>query len=111
VLSEADNWYVPSRLSPEMNRTLETTNISFGRVVLPLHFRRRTLSAELLWKPLPDGWETGASPPHDQGGTLQIPDQLLQHRAVLTLPDGTPFSEVVETYTREVLAFPPPSHR
>jgi hypothetical protein len=27
---------------------------------------------------------------------------------VLTLPDGTPFSEVVETYTDKVLAFPSP---
>jgi hypothetical protein len=27
---------------------------------------------------------------------------------LLTLPDGTPFSEVVETYTDEVLAFPQP---
>jgi hypothetical protein len=27
---------------------------------------------------------------------------------VLALPDGTPFSEVVETYTDEVLAFPQP---
>ncbi len=25
---------------------------------------------------------------------------------LLTLPDGTPFSEVVETYTDKVLAFP-----
>lgn len=49
VLSEADNWYVPSRLTPEMNHALETTNVSFGRVVQPLHFRRRTLSATLLW--------------------------------------------------------------
>ncbi len=31
---------------------------------------------------------------------------VIQHKAVLTLPDGTPFSEVVETYTAEVLAFP-----
>jgi hypothetical protein len=30
---------------------------------------------------------------------LEIPDAVLEHRAVLTLPDGTPFSEVVETYT------------
>lgn len=27
------------------------------------------------------------------------------------LPDGTPFSEVVETYTGEVLAFPEPLWR
>jgi hypothetical protein len=35
-----------------------------------------------------------------------MPAKLLEHRAVLTLPDGTPFSEVVETYTDKVLAFP-----
>jgi chorismate-pyruvate lyase len=45
VLSEADNWYVPARLTPEMNRLLDTTDIAFGRVVQPLKFRRRTLSA------------------------------------------------------------------
>ena len=33
---------------------------------------------------------------------------MLEHRAVLSTPDGEPFSEVVETYTSEVLAFPPP---
>jgi chorismate-pyruvate lyase len=111
VLSQADNWYVPSRLTPEMNRALETTNISFGRVVAPLQFRRRTLSATLLWRPLPDGWDTGVAQPSEAGGALQIPAELLQHRAVLTLPDGAPFSEVVETYTNEVLDFPPPAPR
>ena len=43
VLSEADNWYVPSRLTPEMNRLLDTTDAPFGRVVQAVHFRRRTL--------------------------------------------------------------------
>jgi hypothetical protein len=38
-----------------------------------------------------------------------LPDALLQHRAVLSLPDGTPFSEVVETYTAGVLAFAIPA--
>jgi chorismate-pyruvate lyase len=33
VLSEADNWYVPSRLTPDMNYQLDTTNTPFGRVV------------------------------------------------------------------------------
>jgi hypothetical protein len=42
------------------------------------------------------------------GATLTIPHEVLEHRAVLTLPDGTPFSELVETYTGEVLAFPEP---
>jgi len=109
VLSEADNWYVPSRLTPDMNHQLETSDIAFGRAVAALHFQRRTLSATLLWSPLPDGWELKATPLPDAGvKTLPIPHEVLRHQAVLTLPDGTPISEVVETYTGEVLAFPQP---
>ena len=108
VLSEADNWYVPARLTPEMNRVLDTTDTAFGRAVQALDFRRRTLSAKLLWSPLPDGWEMGAPLPERRGATLTIPHEVLEHRALLKLPDGTPFSEVVETYTGEVLAFPEP---
>jgi hypothetical protein len=108
VLSEADNWYVPARLTPEMNHALETTDTPFGKAVAALHFRRHTLSADLLWRPLPKGWETGAAPAPQEAGALTIPDHVLEHRAVLSTPDGEPFSEVVETYTGEVLAFPPP---
>jgi chorismate-pyruvate lyase len=107
VLSEADNWYVPSRLTPEMNHVLETTDTPFGKAVAALHFRRHTLSADLLFRPLPEGWEVGAVA-QDGKGALAIPDHLLAHRAVLSTLDGVPFSEVVETYTSEVLAFPPP---
>jgi chorismate-pyruvate lyase len=109
VLSEADNWYVPSRLSPEMNQQLETTDIAFGRAVQALHFQRRTVSARLLWWPLPEGWDTTGAPlPDAASKTLRMPHEVLQHQAVLTLPDGTPISTVVETYTDEVLAFPQP---
>ena len=109
VLSEADNWYVPSRLTPEMNHQLETSDIPFGRAVQALHFQRRTLSARLLWSPLPDGWDVKATALHDAAATtLTIPHEVLQHQAVLAIPDGTPISEVVETYTEEVLAFPQP---
>jgi chorismate-pyruvate lyase len=108
VLSEADNWYVPARLTPDMNRVLDTTDTAFGRAVQALDFRRRTLSAKLLWSPLPQDWETGAPLPQVPGATLAIPHGVLEHRAVLTLPDGTPFSQVVETYTSAVLAFPEP---
>ena len=101
--------YVPSRLTPQMNEALDTSDVAFGRAVQGLHFRRRTLSAELLWSPLPAGWEMGAAVPDDApGAPLQIPHEVLQHRAVLTLPDGTPFSAVVETYTAAVLGFPQP---
>jgi chorismate-pyruvate lyase len=109
VLSEADNWYVPARLTDDMNRLLDTTETSFGRAVQALNFRRRTLSAKLLWLPLPEGWETGAPISDGNPAMLRIPDAVLEHRAVLILPDGTPFSEVVETYTGDILAFPPPA--
>jgi chorismate-pyruvate lyase len=103
VLSEADNWYVPARLTPQMNRQLETTDTPFGVVVQPLHFQRHTLSAELLWQPLPAGWEM--TPPAAEGpGKLCFPAHVLQHRAVLRLSDGTPISEVVETYSSNLFA-------
>jgi hypothetical protein len=106
VLSEADNWYVPGRLTPEMNRLLDTTDSPFGAVVRPLHFQRHTLSSTLLWLPLPAGWEMNATNGRGTAADQPMPAKLLEHRAVLTLPDGTPFSEVVETYTDKVLAFP-----
>jgi hypothetical protein len=106
VLSEADNWYVPGRLTPEMNKQLDTTDTPFGVVVRALHFQRHTLSSTLLWLPLPAGWEMNAASARDVAADQPMPSKLLEHRAVLTLPDGTPFSEVVETYTDNVLAFP-----
>jgi chorismate-pyruvate lyase len=108
VFSEADNWYVPARLTPDMNKLLDTSDTPFGRAVQALHFQRRTLAARLLWSPLPDGWEMEHSLPHSQKRTLELPAQIIQHRAVLLLPDGTPFSALVETYTGGVLEFPPP---
>ena len=107
VLSEADNWYRPGRLSPEMNRLLETTDTPFGVVVRALAYRRHTLSADLLWRPLPQDWETLPRPADVPGATLAIPRELLRHRAVLSTPDGTPFSLVAETYTDEILFRPP----
>ena len=109
VLSEADNWYVPARLTAEMNHTLETSNAAFGRVVQPLDFRRHTLSARLLWSPLPEGWDIGGAPLPEgaEGASLAIPDQVIEHRALLTRGDGDPFSYVIETYQGAVLDFPP----
>jgi hypothetical protein len=106
ALSEADNWYVPGRLTPEMNRLLDTSDVPFGKAVQALHFQRHILSSTLLWRPLPDGWELGGHPRDGGARALDIPSCLLQHRALLALPDGTPISEVVETYTDKVLSFP-----
>ncbi|AID28396.2 hypothetical protein GCM10007881_65940 [Mesorhizobium huakuii] len=105
VLSEADNWYVPSRLTLQMNQVLDTTDQPFGKVVQPLHFRRQTISAELLWSPLPKGWEMGAPMPVAGKGALAIPYEVLRHRAILYTGMNQAFSLVVETYTAEVLAF------
>ncbi|MGC1270482.1 MAG: hypothetical protein WA842_07805, partial [Croceibacterium sp.] len=81
VLSQAHNWYVPARLTPEMNRTLATTETPFGTVVTPLAFRR----------------ERGAS---RRGAASECPPAtILSHTAVLRLPEGRAISMVVECYT------------
>jgi hypothetical protein len=77
-------------------------------VVQELHFQRRTLSSKLLWLPLPDGWEMMSLADANGTGALVIPHAILEHRALLTLSDGTPISVVVETYTSDILAFQPP---
>jgi len=81
VLSEADNWYVPSRLTPEMNRTLASSDIPFGTVVAPLKFRRKTLAAAAV----------------RQGTTI------FRVKAVLLNPENRPFSLVMENYQRDLL--------
>jgi chorismate-pyruvate lyase len=106
VLSEADNWYVPARLTPKMNRVLDTTDTPFGRAVQALHFERRPISSETLIELLPRHWEMRPPAAADETRAPCLPPQVLQQRALLTLPDGTPFSELVETYTSNVLAVP-----
>jgi hypothetical protein len=78
ILSEADNWYRPAKLTPDMNRVLDTTEQSFGAVVRPLDFHRHTLSRQT---------DVDSQTP-------------LQLTAVLETPDGAPFSLVVENYRR-----------
>lgn len=107
VLSEADNWYLPARLTPEMNTLLNTTQTPFGVAVRPLDFRRRTLSAEPLFQPLPAGWAAVRPAEDKAGAVMTIPHLVLRHRAVLSTPDAAPFSLVVETYTHQVLIAPP----
>ncbi len=86
VLSVAQNWYVPARLTPDMNRTLETTEIPFGRVVHSLGYTRTRLSSR-----------NGAAEDCPAG-------TVLSHRAVLKRRDGRPISLVVECYTAANLA-------
>jgi chorismate-pyruvate lyase len=78
VLSDADNWYVPARLTPDMNATLDGTDTPFGTVVKPLHFQRRTLKTEAL--------RDGA--------------HVLKVTALLVDAEARPFSLVQENYSR-----------
>jgi hypothetical protein len=102
ILSDADNWYVPSRLAPDMNHQLETTDEPFGKVVKPLGFQRRTISADLLWQPLPSGWEMSTQRAQS---ALVIPQEVLRHKAILYTSAQVPFSAVVETYQSELFDF------
>jgi chorismate-pyruvate lyase len=108
VLSEADNWYVPARLTADMNRLLETTDTPFGKAVQGLEPYRQTFAVTMLWRPLPEGWETAPMPAAGQRGEMAIPEALFEHRAILYTRDRQPFSEVHETYQRQLLAFPLP---
>ena len=83
ILSEADNWYVPDRLTAAMNRTLTETDTPFGAVVRPLGFHRKTLEAVTL-------------PRHSPA--------VLRVRALLITRTGLPFSLVAEDYSRVLVA-------
>jgi len=104
TLSQAENWYVPARLTPAMNHMLATTTIPFGRVIAPLAPSRRTLSVQHLWTPLPPG---GGNPAMHFAGARQlaIPKFLLRHRAIVLDRAHRPIAFVAETYTRAVLDF------
>ncbi|MFY9658088.1 MAG: hypothetical protein WAK01_16165 [Methylocystis sp.] len=110
VLSEADNWYVPGRLTEEMNHLLEETEAPFGKVVAALHPFRRTFETKLLWSPLPSGWEMGARAEEDAPAPA-APHAVIEHRALVYGEDQRPFSEVDETYTSGVLEFARPGAR
>jgi len=117
VLSVAENWYVPARLTPRMNHLLESTQTPFGKVVQPLSPHRETIAVRLLWSALPEGWEraeaSGAPLPVSgpvlaPAASLQLPPALFEHRAILYTPRHEPIAEVHEVYQRDLLAFPEP---
>jgi chorismate-pyruvate lyase len=92
VLSEAENWYVPARLTDEMNSLLTTTQTPFGKVIAPLQPYRKTFAVEKVWSPL--------SPvPMDYDATA------FRHSAVVMDGTNTPLAEVRENYKLNVLKF------
>lgn len=87
VLSEADNWYVPARLTAAMNAALETGDTPFGAAIALLGPKREAISSERLWT---DG---------------DAPADILRNRALVLDRDGRPLAEVTETYKRTALEF------
>ncbi len=81
VLSQADNWYRPGKLTAAMNQQLDGSDTPFGAVVRALDFRRKTLALR--------------EHPH--------PGTILEVKALLVSAAGTPFSLVVEDYQRDLL--------
>ncbi len=106
ILSQADNWYVPRRLTPAMDSALAATDIPFGRAVEGLHPHRQTFAVTVLWHPLAEGWEMAPAPADHPDSELTVPPLLFEHHAVLYAADGTPISEVDESYTDDIFGFP-----
>ena len=82
---------------------LDNSDRPFGKVVKSLGFTRHTLSATLLWSPLTDPGQTLLNPPSEQAEDLPPPHVLFEHKALLQTANGTPFSLLVERYTRNLL--------
>jgi len=88
VLSEAHNWYVPARLTPDMNALLASTDTPFGRVAAPLHFTRERIESR-----------------YGRQAPCPAATALSQH-GLLRLPDGRPLAFVVECYTKAAVRAP-----
>jgi len=97
MLSEASNWYVPSRLTPAINERLANSDVAFGRAAAPLDYRRRPLAERRLW------------PAAGDRGTAPIPADLFTHDALLVLPDGRPIAYVREVYKKTILDLDDPA--
>jgi chorismate-pyruvate lyase len=93
ALSEADNWFVPERLTPNINHILDWTDVPFGTAIKSLEPRRRTLFVEFA--------QTSADPEPDEGDAGPEPAStpcIFEHRAVVLRRDGTPIAVVREAY-------------
>lgn len=100
LLSVADNWYVPKRLTRAMRQSLDHSDTPFGKVIQPLEPYRRTHFMKLRWTPLPAGW----SAPSGEG--LSIPAELFEHHAIVCDRKHRPLAAVREVYQKQILGTP-----
>ena len=86
LLSVAENWFVPDRLTPEMQRMLAETDRPYGAVIAALSPRRLPIASVRLW-----------------GGEGAAPEAVLRIEALVETGEGLPLALVSETYQRDVL--------
>ncbi|MBF9232207.1 hypothetical protein [Microvirga alba] len=101
-LVEADNWFMPSRLPPEMRGILETTDLPFGVVIAPLNPSRRTCSIRFR---APGDGRRGETSLAAHGDEPWSPETILEHRAVVISGRGIPLAVVREYFRAELVSF------
>jgi chorismate-pyruvate lyase len=109
LLSEAENWYVPDRLTPEMNDQLDRTTTPFGTVVQSLTPSRTTLRTTFDWQLLPADFaqediselrENAADASFDANRTVFSIEAVLRRAS-----DRLPISLVRENYKQGLFAW------
>ncbi|NIX77022.1 hypothetical protein [Microvirga terricola] len=89
-LVTADNWFLPSRLSAQMNEALDGTDLPFGAVIAPLDPARRNFAIHF----------------NDPGdGEAWGPDTILEHQAVVIDGKGRPLAVVRERFQAALISF------
>ncbi len=111
LMSKAENWFVPSRLTEPMRHQLAdpNDNTPFGTVIKLLAPTRRTLGATELHNALPVNWETLTNAAlrhyvrqHHEALRYKEDRPLFRHEALVigaaTPANGRPVALVHETY-------------
>jgi uncharacterized protein YjiS (DUF1127 family) len=99
VLSEADNWYIPDRLPPEVRDLLEATDVPFGAAIARLRPSRRTYFVRFAELSAAGEVGTGGGP---AGLSPSMP--ILEHKAVVLDRNRQPLSVVSERYCAALLS-------
>lgn len=86
VLSHAENWFVPTRLTRAMRDLLDHSDAPFGEVIAPLGPTRRILLSERL-----------------AADTSARNAPVLRHHALVIAADGQALAEVIEIYLAAAL--------
>jgi Domain of unknown function (DUF1127) len=99
VLSEADNWFIPERLPPEVRSALEATDMPFGAAIARLRPSRRTYFVRFPELNTASEAGTVGSP-----AGLSPSTPILEHKAVVLDQNRQPLSVVSERYCAALLS-------